>query len=240
MATDLPITQDQVIQRAMRQCGAYDPTGLPTPTDYQNVGLTLNILIKNWVKDGIPLWHVTQISVPMVANQATYLIGTLGPDVVTDRPLRVLDAEIITLPGRQTITLRSLAREQYVDRSGKNIAFGQPVEYWFQPLGSELGTQSASLTMYPTPNVSGVWIANLYALQPIQNTVALSDVLDFPSEYYLPLSDVLAYHIANEYPVSAERYARIEKKAEVGLEQITSWGQEQDVELNIKYDMRGR
>jgi hypothetical protein len=244
MATDFPVTQDQIIQRAMRICGALDPTSLPSPTDYQFIGLALNMLIKNWVKDGIPLWKVAQIAVPMVANQATYLIGTLGPDIVTDRILRVTEAQILVVQGQQTITLRSLAREQYVERSGKFIAFGQPVEYWFQPLGSELTEQSSSLTVYPTPNVgtalSPVWTILLNALQPIQNTVALTDILDFPSEYYLPLSDVLAYTIANEYPVSAERYARIEKRAEIGQEQISEWGQEQDVDVQIKYDARGR
>jgi hypothetical protein len=244
MATDFPVTQDQIIQAAMRECGALDPTAIPTPQDYANIGLTLNMLLKTWVADGIPLWKVVTLPVPMVANQAAYSIGTLGPDVITDRVLRVLEAEIQYLNtgsgGGQSITLFSLAREQYVELSGKFISFGVPTHYWFQPLGSEMTEQSSLLTMYPIPSLSDTWQVLLKALQPIANTIQLTDVLDFPSEYYLPLKWCLAYEIANSYPVTDSRYARIEKRAMAAKEEITEWGQEQDVEVRIKYDRRGR
>jgi len=240
MATDYSVTQDQIIQAAMRQVGALDPAGLPTPTDYANVGMALNLLLKKWIADGIPLWKVATLTVPLVGNQATYQIGTLGPDVVTDRPLRVLEAEIVTIASQQSIQLWSLSREQYVELSGKYIAFGIPTQYWFQPLGSELTEQSASITFYPIPSVSSTWNVLLKAVQPLQNVVNLTDVLDFPAEYYLPLKWLLAYEIANEYPVSDSRYARIEKRAMTALEDIIEYGQELDVEVRFKYDLRGR
>lgn len=242
MATDFPVTQDQIIQAAMRECGALDPTSIPTPQDYANIGLTLNMLLKTWVAAGIPLWKVVTLSVPMIQNQISYGIGTLGPDVITDRVLRVLEAEIqYTQTGNnQTIGLFSLSREQYVELSGKFISFGVPTHYWFQPLGSEMTEQSSLLTVYPIPSATGVWTVLLKALQPIANTIQLTDVLDFPSEYYLPLKWCLAFEIANSYPVTDSRYARIQSRATSAIEDITEWGQEQDVEVRIKYDRRGR
>jgi hypothetical protein len=240
MATDFPVTQQQIIQAAMRQVGALDPAAQPTQFDYANIGLALNMLLKTWVAAGIPLWNVNTLTLPMVANQATYFMGTIGPDLVIDRPLRVLEAEILTISSNATITLRSLSREQYVERSGKFISFGQPVEYWFQPLGSEFNTQSASITMYPIPNVSSAWSVIMRALQPLNNVVALTDVLDFPAEYFSPLKFLLAYEIANEYPISDARYARIERRAVQSMQAIIDYGQEQDVEVRIKYDRRGR
>lgn len=240
MATDFQVSQDQIIRAAMRECGALDPTGIPSPTDYTNIGLALNMLLKYWVKDGIPLWKVSTLTLPMVANQITYSIGTLGPDLVTDRPLRVLEAEIVTIANSQSIQLWSLSREQYVELSGKFISFGIPTQYWFQPLGSEATEQSATISFYPIPSASATWNVLLKALQPITNAINLTDVLDFPSEYYLPLKWALAYEIANEYPVSDSRYARIEKRAISSKEEIAEWGQELDVEVRLKYDRRGR
>lgn len=244
MATDLQVSQDTIIQAAMRQCGALDPTGIPSPTDYNNVSLALNLLLKKWIADGIPLWKVSTITLPLVANKASYLMGTLGPDLIIDRPLRILEAEIVTVANSQSIQLWSLSREQYVELSGKFISFGIPTQYWFQPLGSEASQQSASITFYPIPStgtaLAPTWNVLMKAVQPLNNAVALTDVLDFPAEYYLPLKWLLAYEIANEYPVSDSRYARIEKRALTALEDIIDYGQELDVDIRIKYDRRGR
>jgi hypothetical protein len=240
MATDYAVTQDQIIQAAMRQCGALDQSATPGSNDYNNVGMALQLLLKEWVADGIPLWKVATLTLPMVANQATYYMGSTGPDLITDRPLRVLEAEIQNTINLQCIQLWPISRSQYVELSGKDIAFGIPTQYWFEPLGSELNSTSARITMYPIPFAGITQQVLLKALQPLQNPVLLTDVIDFPAEYYLPFKWCLAYEIANEYPVSDSRYARIEKRALTAKEKIIEWGQEQDTEVRIKYDMRGR
>jgi hypothetical protein len=240
MATDYAVTQDQIIQAAMRQCGALDQSALPGSNDYNNVGMALQLLLKEWVADGIPLWKVATLTLPMVANQATYYMGATGPDLITDRPLRVLEAEIQNTISLQSIQLWSISREQYVELSGKAISFGIPTQYWFEPLGSELSSTSARITFYPIPFAGITQQVLLKALQPLQNPVALTDVIDFPAEYYLPFKWCLAYEIANEYPVSDSRYARIRERAMASKEKIIEWGQEQDVEMRIKYDRRGR
>jgi hypothetical protein len=240
MATDYAVTQDQIIQAAMRQVGALDQSATPGSNDYNNVGMALQLLLKEWVADGIPLWKVATLTLPMVANQKTYYMGATGPDLITDRPLRVLEAEIQNSINLQSIQLWAISRQQYVELSGKDIAFGIPTQYWFEPLGSELNSTSARITMYPIPFAGITQNVLLKALQPLQNPAALTDVIDFPSEYYLPFKWCLAYEIANEYPVSDSRYARIEKRAITAKEKIIEWGQELDTEVRFKYDMRGR
>ena len=145
MATDYAVTQDQIIQAAMRQCGALDQSATPGSNDYNNVGMALQLLLKEWVADGIPLWKVATLTLPMVANQATYYMGSTGPDLITDRPLRVLEAEIQNTINLQCIQLWPISRSQYVELSGKDIAFGIPTQYWFEPLGSELNSTSARI-----------------------------------------------------------------------------------------------
>ena len=169
MATDYQVTTDQIVQAAMRQCGALDTaaSSIPQPQDYTNVLLALNMIIKKWVTDGIPLWKVAPLTLPLVANQQAYSIGTLGPDLITDRPLRILEAEILTLSNQQSIELWPLAREQWVELSGKYISFGIPTQYYFQTLGSEATQQSALIQFYPIPPVSLTWSVVLQALQPI-------------------------------------------------------------------------
>jgi hypothetical protein len=239
-ATTYPVNQQSIIQSALRQVIAGDTTSQPGTYDYTNVSQALNMLVKNWVADGIPLWQVSTITLPMVANKATYTMGPTAADLVVPRPLRVLEAEIQNTISLQTIQLWSLSREQYVQLSGKAISFGIPTQYWFEPLGGEQTSPNARVTMYPVP-FTGITQQVLFkVLQPIVNFSALTDVIDFPDEYLLPLKWCLAYEIANEYPVSDSRYARIEKRALQAKETIIEWGQEQDVEVVFKYDLRGR
>lgn len=239
MTTSFPVTQDTIIKAAMRQCGALDQSSTPNPIDYQNCGEALNLLLKTWVASGIPLWKVSTVTLPFVANQTTYYMGPTGASLVMDRPLRVLEAEIQNTIDLTSIELWPLAREQYVELSGKFIALGVPTQYWFEPLGSEATSPNARISFYPIP-ADTTFQALLKCLTPINNAILLSDVIDFPAEYYAPLKWCLAYEIANEYPVSDSRYARIQQRAKEGQELIVEWGQEQDVEVRIKYDRRGR
>lgn len=241
MATTVyPISQQQIIQAALRQVISQDATSVPSPYDFANVSMALNMLIKNWVASGIPLWQVSTLTLPMVANQATYFMGPSGADSIGPRPLRVLEAEIQNSINLQSIQLWPLSREQYVELSGKAIAFGIPTQYWFQPLGGEQTSPNASITMYPIPFEGITQNVLLKVLTPIVNPVALTDIIDFPDEYLLPLKWCLAYEIANEYPVSDSRYQRISQRATTSKEEIIEWGQEQDVEVRLKYDLRGR
>lgn len=239
-ATTYPISQQQIIQAALRQVQSTDQTTQPGTYDFTNVSQALNMIIKTWVADGIPLWQVSTLTLPMVANQATYYMGPTGPDVVGPRPLRILEGEIQNTISNQSIQLWPIAREQYVELSGKFISFGIPTQYWFEPLGGEQNTPNARVTMYPIP-FEGITQQCLFkVLTPIVNSVALSDIVDFPDEYLLPLKWVLAFEIANEYPVSDSRYARLQARATDAKEKIIEYGQELDVEMRIKYDMRGR
>src|SRR6266404_3466161 len=139
MASSFPVSQDTIIKAAMRQVMTLDQTTGPSPDDYANVSLALNLLLKEWVADGIPLWKVSTLTLPMVANVATYQIGpsAVGTGaLITDRPLRILEAELQNTISLQCIQLWPLAREQYVELSGKLISFGIPTQYWFEPLGS--------------------------------------------------------------------------------------------------------
>lgn len=242
MATSFPVTQDQIIQGAMRKVGALAKGATPDQTDYANISFALNILLKTWVASEIMLWRVASLQVPFVANNAPYQIGptAIGTGaIVTDRPLRILEGEIVNTITNQTIDLFSLSREQYVELSGKNISFGVPTHFWFQRLGSELTNPNALVTFYPIP-FDTTYYALLKVLTPLTNAVLLTDVIDFPAEYYQPFIYCLAYDIADEYPISDSRYQRIAARAIQAKKDITEWGQEQDVEVRFKYDRRGR
>jgi hypothetical protein len=241
MATAFPVTQNQIIIATMLELGALDQSSQPNPYDYSNISFALNLLLKTWMASGIALWKVSTLQLPFVANNQTYYIGpsATGPGaLVTDRVLRVTEAEIVNNSSLQSIDLWPLAREQFVELSGKFTSFGVPTQYWFEPLGSELNSPNSRISFYPIP-ADTTFTAYLKALQPLTNAVNLSDVIDFPSEYYWPFIKCLSYELANQYPVSSERYARIEKRAIGQLELIEDWGQEQDVEVRIKFDRRG-
>ncbi len=49
MSTTFSVTRDDIINRALRICGAYDATHPPSSTDFSVLSLPMNILIKAWL-----------------------------------------------------------------------------------------------------------------------------------------------------------------------------------------------
>ena len=90
--TTFTVTRDQVIEAAMRGLSVLEEGGQPSATSVQNASLSLNLIIKNWQKDGIKLWTISEIALPLVANQTSYSIGPSGCDLTSPKPLKVIQA----------------------------------------------------------------------------------------------------------------------------------------------------
>lgn len=78
------VTRDDVIKAALRTLNVIGMGDTVQPEDYTNCSQALNLMIKSWSLKGIPLWVTTQVSFPLLPNQANYPVGTLGGQLVND------------------------------------------------------------------------------------------------------------------------------------------------------------
>src|SRR5574337_683836 len=95
MTTTFSVSADDVVNRALRLCGTYDATNPPSSQDYTNVHLALNMMIKAWIRKGLPMWKITTVQVPLLINQNTYQVGPYATGtgaVVTSKVLKVVQA----------------------------------------------------------------------------------------------------------------------------------------------------
>lgn len=225
MTTTFSVTRDDIITACLKECGALEAGGTLNTADATDAGFALNILLKGWIRRGLPMWKLKEYLVPTVTSNATYQIGPTagGPGaVVTDRPLRLYNPFMAqTVNGvRQDIPIASLSQQEYLQYGIKSQP-GLPNALWFQSL-----IPNATITLYPVPN-DNLSTVHFWGQVPLSDVNVGTDVLDFPSEMYQALKWQLCAEIAGPYVSSDAKLARIEKKAEQFFEEMIDWGQEQ-------------
>ena len=76
-------TRDDIIKRALRLIGALAQGETPTATQVTEAAVALNGLVKAWAADGMPLWAITEKTIPFVSGQRVYTLSA-------PKPLKVL------------------------------------------------------------------------------------------------------------------------------------------------------
>lgn len=218
MPATFSVTRDQIIDAAMRLCGVLGQYNTPTANDYTVCAEALNMLVKQWQIEGMPLWQYQKITVPLVAAQASYTIGPTG-NVVVDRPLRVAQAYIRDANGTDT-PLMQVSRQEYNGFTIKTQE-GVPHSVYFDPQ-----LTNAVLYVYPVPEDATRTIY-IECHSPVQDFTASGTVPDFPSEWFQALKFGLADAIAFEFDVPIEKQQIFERKALMFKEQLTNWSQEE-------------
>lgn len=218
MPATFSVTRDDIINAALRLCGVVGQYNSATATDLTNCAQALNMLVKQWQIEGMPLWQYQTIAVPLVAAQASYTIGATG-NVVADRPLRVVHAYIRDSEGIDT-EIRQVSRHEYSAFSNKTQE-AIPNSFYFDPQ-----LTNSVLYVYPTPQ-DATRTVYLVCHSPILDFVSGSDAPDFPQEWFQALKYGLADAIAGEYDVPLPKHQMFERKAMMYKEQLTNWSQEE-------------
>ena len=95
MSTNYSITRDQIIVSALRKLGVVEPADTASTIDANivtNCAQALNLMVKQWMTEGIKLWTVTEMTFSLVASQTSYTVGPSGADVTNDKPLKIIQA----------------------------------------------------------------------------------------------------------------------------------------------------
>jgi hypothetical protein len=239
--TTFSVQADDVVNRALRLCGTYDATNPPSSQDYANVHLAFNMMIKAWIRKGLPMWKIATTQVPLLQGQNTYQIGPYATGtgaVVTTKILKVTYAFIRDSFNFDT-PIDPLSIQEY-NQYGSKGSLGVVNSYWYQPLDDNAtNSVSSFVTFYPTPNDSTRTIF-LIGLATLNDIDLGTDPVDFPQETYMALSWCLANEISMEYATSMDRVNKIEERANTLYEEMVDWSQENTDSIRFMYDTRSR
>ena len=91
--TTFSVTRNDIIQSSLRLLGVLEEGTQPTANAIESASMVLNMMLKDWMTDGIKLWTVTELTIPLKSNQTSYTIGPAATnDLVTNKPLRLIQS----------------------------------------------------------------------------------------------------------------------------------------------------
>ena len=224
MSTTYSITRDQIIISALRKLGAVEPGDTAATIDASivtNSAQALNLMVKQWMTEGIKLWTVTEYTLIPVANQTEYIIGPSGPDLVADKPLRLIQGVIrnISVTPYIDTPLQIISKQEYMTL-GSKFSTGIANSVYLNP-----GTTSSSVKLFLTPDTttSTNYRIILPCQRPINDISTASSVPDFPNEWMQALVWGLADQLSLEYGLPINHRQEVMLRAEKYKEQLTGW-----------------
>lgn len=209
------MTRDDIIGAALRITTRFSADDSIPAGDVTNCAQALNILCKEMVTDGLPLWCVKEYTIPMVTGQAVYNLSTATGMTL---PVRVLDAFLRDSTGND-VGLILTSRYDY-DTLGQKTSQGAPNQYWYDP---QLGAGTITLFNVPADSTSNLHVV---IQRQIMDINLATENPDFPQEAYRLLKWCLADEIALEYGTPPQVMAQIEKKANYYREKFFAYEQE--------------
>ena len=147
--------------------------------------MAANLIAGTWSATGPNLWSVEEVSVSLVAGQASY---TVDPSVIT-----ILDAYISVPNGDGTYTDRimmPISRSEYANYPDKSAQSPVPTVYWLDRL------LLPTITLWQVPSDS-TYVLNYYCYQQIQD-MALNGgaTTDLPVYFFEAFAVALAARLA--------------------------------------------
>lgn len=214
-STDFNVTRDQVIAGALRLCGALGQGETPTATQVSEAAEALNMLVKAWQADGMPLWVIKNYTLTLVSGTNTY---TISPKL-----LKVIQAFNHNTQTNIDIPMRIVTRQEY-NVLGNKTSSGNPIQVFSSP---EL--TNTVVKVFPTPDSTSAsqnQIVLVYQKQ-FDDLDSASDNLEFPNEWFEAVKYGLATRMAGEYGVSLDDRRQLLNEANMIKQEALSFGTEE-------------
>lgn len=220
------MNRDSLIGAALRTLQVLGEGDVPSPIALANCGEALNILTKAMVLEGLPLWCVQELLVPMVAGQAVYNVGPVSSQA---RPLRVLQAFLRYSTGND-LELAVVSRYDY-NGLGLKTAQAQPNQLYYDPQ-----LTNGIVTVYNVP-ADATATLHLVIQRQLQDFNLASDNPDFPQEAYQMLKWCLADELSLEYGAKPHIIQICATKAKMMRDSFMGFEQEQ---VSMSFTPSGR
>lgn len=218
----------RIIEFAMKDVGFLQQGELPTTDQYTEYSDRLLDLINAWQTDGLKLWLQEDLSITMVAGQLLYTLSPTGTMVMV-KPLRVIQAYLLNTSGAKR-PLMAISREEY-HRLSNTSQQGSVNSYY-------VDKQRTSLNIYlwQSPDATAVLeTLHLIIQRQVTNFTAVTDLIEFPPEWYMALRWGLADDISTGQPDAIVAKAR--SNAMMYKAKLEDWDVE-DADVMFTVDMR--
>ena len=160
-----------------------------------------NLMFASWANQGVNLWEVVLISVPLVQGQTTYTVPA--------KVVMILDAVIQQNTGTSSQfdrVIMPISRTEYSQTPNK-LQQAPPTVFWFDRL------INPTVTLWPVPDQSNYYTLNYYAVTQIQDAeLTDAQTVDIPYRWLDALAAGLAARLAAIY--APDRMQMLEAKAQ--------------------------
>ena len=160
-----------------------------------------NLMLSSWANQGVNLWEVVLISVPLVQSQTTYTVPA--------KVVMILDAVIQQNTGTSSQfdrVIMPISRTEYSQTPNK-LQQAPPTVFWFDRL------INPTVTLWPVPDQTNYYTLNYYAVTQIQDAeLTDAQTVDIPYRWLDALAAGLAARLAAIY--APDRMQMLEAKAQ--------------------------
>jgi hypothetical protein len=198
---------NDIVEEAMARCGAELRTGW----DLRTARISLNLMLLDWASRGVNMWSFNQGTIPLVQGTNTY---TLPSDTV-DLLEHVIRTGAGNVSTQVDLTITRISISTYSSIPNK-LQQARPIQVLVNrnsgatyPVGSSYSpsaTALPSITVWPTPDQTGVYQFVYWYLRRIQDAgVGGGYTQDVPFRFLPCLVSGLAYYLALKVPGGMER-----------------------------------
>ena len=239
MSSTYTVTRDEIITLALRKLGVLEIGTPPDADTISNASMSLNLLIKQFSTDGLKLWKISEIIIPLINNQTSYTLGgassslmydSLNPTIaITDKPLKVIQGfyrNIQTTPYIDTPVM-VMSKQEY-NVLGSKFSTGTANTIFYDPR-----KLNGVLYVYLTPDLNAQTNIQLHivAQMPLDDLTTALGVPDFPNEWMNCLVWNLADQLSLEYGVPMNARQEIAQRAGAYKTLLSDW----DVEASSTF-----
>ena len=189
--------------------------------DFRTARRSLNLLLITLANQGINLWTIEQIEIPLIQNQATY-------DLPVDT-IDLLDSVTRTGTGQnQTdLNINRISETTYSTIPNKN-ATGRPIQVWVNRQSGATypttGVKYPQITVWPTPDqgtaLSPYYTFVTWRMRRIQDAGNAVNTQDIPFRFLNVLVAGLAYYLSMKREnIDPNRVAMLKADYDLHLQQ---------------------
>jgi len=178
----------EILEEAAERCG-YE---LRTGYDFKTARRSLNLLFADWSNRGLNMWTFEQLSIPLVAGTATYVLPEDSVDV--------MDATIRTGSGatQADLVISRIPMPTYQSIPNKTTQ-GRPIQMFIQRYSTP------QVTFWPVPDSSTPYTFVYWRLRRIQDAGNGPNTQDMPFRFVPAMVAGLAYYLSMKLPGGMER-----------------------------------
>lgn len=200
VSASFTVTGFDIVKKALGILGVIDKA-IPLDPGLRESGfISLNYLVKS-LQVTYHLWTETQAVIPLQSGVTEYTLGPDGSDLLV-RPVKIVNARYQASASSGITPTSKWNSTQYHESADKSET-GPVLAWYYSPQ-----LTNGILNIYKSPANNDSFL-NITYIRPINITSENGEDIDFPSEWFLPLSYMLAQEMMPEVDTPDQATATI-------------------------------